>query len=36
MPPSRAVVPAAIAATIVLLAGLLYAGGYREQYYALG
>ena len=35
MPPSRAVVPAAIAAAIVLLAGLLYAGGYREQYYAL-
>jgi hypothetical protein len=35
MPRSRAVVPAAIAAAIVLLAGLLYAGGYREQYYAL-
>ena len=35
MPPPRAVVPAAIAAAIVLLAGLLYAGGYREQYYTL-
>jgi hypothetical protein len=35
MPPPRAVAPAAIAAAIVLLAGLLYAGGYREQYYAL-
>jgi hypothetical protein len=35
MPPLRAVAPAAIAAAIVLLAGLLYAGGYREQYYAL-
>ena len=35
MPPPRAVAPAAIAAAIVLLAGLLYAGGYREQYYTL-
>ena len=35
MPPPRAVAPAAIAAAIVLLAGLLYAGGYRQQYYAL-
>ena len=35
MPSLRAAAPAAIAAAIVLLAGLLYAGGYREQYYAL-
>ena len=35
MPTPRAVGPAAMAAAIVLLAGLLYACGYREQYYAL-
>ncbi len=35
MPSLRAVAPAAMAAAIVLLAGLLYAGGYREHYYAL-
>jgi hypothetical protein len=35
MPPLRAVVPAAAAAAVVLLAGILYCLGYREQYYAL-
>ena len=35
MPTPRAVGPAAMAAAIVLLAALLYACGYREQYYAL-
>jgi hypothetical protein len=35
MPSLRAVAPAAVAAAIVLLAGLLYGFGYHEQYYAL-
>jgi hypothetical protein len=35
MPPPRAVVPAAAAGSVVLLAGLLYGFGYREQYQAL-
>jgi hypothetical protein len=35
MLPLRAVVPAAAAASVVLLAGLLYGFGYREQYQAL-
>jgi hypothetical protein len=35
MPSPRVVTPAAVAAVIVLFAGLLYSFGYREQYYAL-
>jgi hypothetical protein len=35
MPSPRLVTPAAVAAVIVLFAGLLYSFGYREQYYAL-
>ncbi len=35
MPSLRAAAPAIVAAAIVLLAGLLYICGYREQYYAL-
>jgi hypothetical protein len=35
MPPPRVVAQVAIAGAVVLLAGLLYACGYREQYYAL-
>ena len=35
MPTPRVVAPAATATAIVLLAGLLYGFGYREQYYAL-
>ena len=35
MPSLRAVLPAAAAAAVVLLAGILYCLGYREQYHAL-